>query len=640
LPISEYQAISTPEELRNQYKIGINALPQHIRANLDFPRVFWLDKISNAFKSHDTVVVRGASGQGKSSLAYRYLLDNYPESSIFCVEKLTSSEQAIALRSALSGIAKNNTVPVIVYMDVAPYDIHWVWLCEKMQSHSINMKLLITIREEDFRRSPIDKSKHHFSEIELTFCRDEAWELFQSHQNHEFLSFDDAWTSFGESGPLMEFIYMLNQAETLKARLTAQVNAIVQNDKDCADSWLEALMIISYAGKFNLRVSLANLFSTVRCNQQRRMMMTFENEYFLKTTDDGKIVESLHALRATLLYEILCIVSLTDELSILISTLKTIDSNALIMVISHIYENGIEDSFVDALATIPYKSWNLYAGCLRGLLWAEVHTFLVENKAIFDEGDKEVNNTFLRICVTDVTGLINVDMNDFWYILEQKNPGHKAKVDKVLDKLPSKKILYRYVKRFAEKTRTSLPLQKHLHPNELTLAGYSLFWLAKLGFEIPENEVEVSVPPNAIEESLDEYLNFLVGVQEQNWKSLYVSAYDQIKEQLIIKYNLVCFDDSSDEISAISIVDLLDEDIAVNLNHDFTMSIVMALRRLSSKKEKYKVKIVGQDVMDGITMPDMHKNIPTKKSALGLDYAIERHFSQPKRICSYASNLG
>lgn len=281
----EYRGSDSLEILNKEYLESVNALPQHIRFNLDVERSFWLNEIENAFDNHKIIIIRGAAGQGKSSLAYRFLLNSYSESDVICVERIVSEEQAVDILSALSGIAKNRTTSVIAYLDVAPYDTHWLWLCEKLYTHGTDIRLLITIREEDFRRTVIDYSKVSCAEIELVFGREEASELFQIYTDHDFLSFDDAWRSFGETGPLMEFTYMLNQSETLRKRLSSQIKRITQNESD-SEAWLQALSIISYAGKGNIRIDITKLFSTINCSNKRKMLDTFEKEYFLRIVDD------------------------------------------------------------------------------------------------------------------------------------------------------------------------------------------------------------------------------------------------------------------------------------------------------------------------------------------------------------------
>ena len=63
-----------------------------------------------------------------------------------CIHKVISEEQAIDILSILRGL--NDRKDIAVYLDVEPYDVHWLWICEKAVELGVDFKILITIREE------------------------------------------------------------------------------------------------------------------------------------------------------------------------------------------------------------------------------------------------------------------------------------------------------------------------------------------------------------------------------------------------------------------------------------------------------------------------------------------------------------
>ena len=93
-----------------------------------------------AFKEKNVVIIRGASGQGKSTLAYRYLLDNYSEDFIFAVEHITDSKQAEDIVLALNGLFNSESGDTIIYIDVSPYDTNWKWILEQIDKRGINLR--------------------------------------------------------------------------------------------------------------------------------------------------------------------------------------------------------------------------------------------------------------------------------------------------------------------------------------------------------------------------------------------------------------------------------------------------------------------------------------------------------------------
>jgi len=61
------------DRLADQFQQGTSARYEHILARCDIPRRRWLDRIGAGFEKAFVVIVHGASGQGKSALAYRWL---------------------------------------------------------------------------------------------------------------------------------------------------------------------------------------------------------------------------------------------------------------------------------------------------------------------------------------------------------------------------------------------------------------------------------------------------------------------------------------------------------------------------------------------------------------------------------------
>ena len=104
--LSELQLNDNKDELQNEFTQGVSVHPMHIRYGFDFKRNYWLQKISDALKNKGVAVIKGVSGQGKSALSYRYLLDNYPEGYVFCVRAIASETQAQNLVSSLDGLGK------------------------------------------------------------------------------------------------------------------------------------------------------------------------------------------------------------------------------------------------------------------------------------------------------------------------------------------------------------------------------------------------------------------------------------------------------------------------------------------------------------------------------------------------------
>ncbi|ETT67435.1 hypothetical protein BSK66_29370 [Paenibacillus odorifer] len=610
-PIYEYNDIYDHELLHAEYSAGINALPQHIRANLDFPRKKWNDIIEDAFLSSNIVVIRGVSGQGKSTIAYRFLIEHYLERDIICIEKVLSEEQAIDISAALQSMARERKSTLAVCLDVGPYDTSWLWICEQLSAHGANLKLIITIREEDFRRATIDYSKHRFVEVELYLFKEEAQEIFTRYPSANFLSFEEAWDSFGEDGPFMEFAYMLNQQGTLREKLRAQIDRITQQEI-YADEWLQILEVVSYVGKYNLKVSASTIFEKLSCPQRRKMLTLFEKEYFLRESKDKQYLESLHALRANILYDILKEQSLISEFDTLKLSLQLITDTPLMLVVEFLQKNSMSFDIVKSLAKINYNSWSVYAGVLKAVLWGEVYSYYWKNKNVIDKGNELINN-FIMFGITDVTGYLkDIDSSAFVDIWKRRNPSKYQDFLDLKAKLESKALSYEYLDLFITESSSTLPLDTIMRAEDVTAMGFCLYWFSIRDYLLPEPTFE-SVLPSMNSTNLEDYLNLLVGLSYQNWLTIY-NRLRTLAEKIIISQLGIVYCEVTNEVTVHAIYNILEcEDTDFNRR---ILRVVDAIRKLYPKKQMYNVEMIGFDIIDNIELPSSKKNIPIENLPL------------------------
>ena len=204
------------------------------------------------------------------------MLDNFSEDFIFVIEHITDSKQAEDIVLALNGLFNSERGETIIYIDVSPYDTNWKWILEQIDKRGINLKILITIREEDYRRTDLNYAGLKVQEIELKLEEDEAREIYNLYGGSDkYLNFEDAWQSFGKEGPFMEFIYLLKEKQTLTERLKMQVDNIIEKEND-SDEWLKFLLIVSYAGKENFRIDLKMIGNVIKSkNMSKNMAYSF-----------------------------------------------------------------------------------------------------------------------------------------------------------------------------------------------------------------------------------------------------------------------------------------------------------------------------------------------------------------------------
>jgi len=155
-----------PEEqqhlLETQFYQGSAATYKHILSDVDVIRSAKLQEIRDQFRKSKVVIVHGASGQGKSTLAYRYLHDFVGEDWRFRVKVIESRVHALSIKNALLEHASAFNVPIVVYLDVSPKDDGWPQLVTEITQATDNVRTLVTLREEDFRKANISQADFFF----------------------------------------------------------------------------------------------------------------------------------------------------------------------------------------------------------------------------------------------------------------------------------------------------------------------------------------------------------------------------------------------------------------------------------------------------------------------------------------------
>ena len=591
---------------RKAYENGVSALPQHIMNNFDIPRLHWLGILKESHDAHSITILHGASGQGKSSLAYRYLIDNYASNEIFVVSGIANQQQAIDISAALRELQKNE-YNLIVYIDVRPYDKNWVWLIEQVFTLNLKIPVLVTIREEDFNRNPLDRNYIQYNDIELTLNEIEAQDLYNRYPTDKHISSSDSWNAFGEYNLLMEFIFFLRENESLKSRLQTQINKLILEEEN-VENWLFALLIISYAGRKEVPLSSKKLFAHIEIKNCLKMMQVFHKEYWVKSFEDNATLSSLHPVRALLLYDIILEKLVIEEESVLLQAIQFTDHHPQTLLVDFFYRESVSPTFIENLSEIAFTTWGTYAGVIESLLWLSVWQYYKKHKHVIDEGNSLTNNTFAFIMITDVTGYLKVDNAFLLEMLEKQNPVHFQKTVDLLQQIEEKEIDYCHVDNFMRQTITRLPLTSILCFDELTYCGFALFWHAQRGFILEESHFDYVVEHIDYSDVLAA-CEFCLGVQKQQWRNLYNIVLNIIKPILATELNIVYIDDNTDVLRAYVINDVS----SCGSNHTKTMLVVDGLRLLYCDKEEYHITLIGSDILEGIPVLDNVKMIKNDK---------------------------
>ena len=105
------------------------------------------------------------------------------------------------------------------------------------------------------------------------------------------------------NGPLIEFVYLLTNNQTLTQRLQEQIDALQR--EGISDEWLELLQLVCYAGRLGCAVNLADVKNVIHCSTMHAAVRRLKDEYLIRVIDENTI-EALHPVRAKIVFDALC----------------------------------------------------------------------------------------------------------------------------------------------------------------------------------------------------------------------------------------------------------------------------------------------------------------------------------------------
>lgn len=363
----------------------------HILVGLDFPRDEKLTAIAKAFTKRNIVIVHAASGQGKTTLAYRYLYNNYTDDKRFVIERIQDVRHAATIAGALLDFVATQQEAIAVYMDVHPQDTAWTEVARQL-AHQPNLHLLITIREEDYQRTNVAGAGFLAEEVDLAFTQAEARLIFARSatavRHARFLNFEDAWATFNSNGPLLEFVYLLTHTTTLRQRLEGQIFVLRQEARQEKDKdKLQLLALVAVASACDARLQTAKLLEALNLFDPEHTLQLLEQEYLIRRNQEEQTIGGLHAVRSQILVELLTSPDVTPWLSLAKQVLPLLCEEDLETFLLHAFvEHPTALSpLLSIITTFQPATWRGGAGLLRCLLRAGVRAYLATNQDVIAE---------------------------------------------------------------------------------------------------------------------------------------------------------------------------------------------------------------------------------------------------------------
>jgi len=336
-----------------------------------------------------------------------------PEQWRYSIRYLQDKNQIARVANALAGHLRVINAPLYLHLDVSPRDHEWPELVKNLLDEK-NIRLLITIREEDLARNTVSDAELGFLKtIPLVFNESEARiiyeRLLKRDETAPFPSFDDAWGRFGGEGPLLEFVYFITQAESLKDRLHNQVLRLreeVRTNKLFPEEFV-FMRVCAVASAFEARVDAVSLATELKLKDPVRTLQLLEEEYLLRSTHDKRHVEALHPIRSEIL---------AHELT---NPVFEPWREAAQLAIDHMPEPDLEAFLLYAFARRPEdveylvkaiyrycpKTWSGVAAIIRALIWLGVKEYVDANMPLIVEARVVFTQAWYMALKFDISGI-------------------------------------------------------------------------------------------------------------------------------------------------------------------------------------------------------------------------------------------
>jgi hypothetical protein len=398
------------QRLRDTYRRGAQATWEHIVAGSDSTRTERLSEVRSKLDRYDAVVIRGASGQGKSSLAFRYLYEFHPDGTRFLVRFVEGRSHAARIAAALRAHVLGMQIPAVALLDLSPADSGWTVLLPELTAAGI--KVIVAVREEDIRRAGRFPPAVRVGEVSLDgVTKDEAVQIYESlaqQRATSTLDFDQAWTQFHarEAAPLLEFTHLVTQGQSLALTVEEQIRRLQAEatgggTSGISERHLRLLALAAIVNSAEARIDLQGALETVGLDPLTRPLAVLEREYLLKADAATRpTLAALHALRSQAVVAALFHDSPEEWISVALRALPLVpDADVerfLLFAFSRYPEHSA--SLIDALQLLPLRSW-MHAGAVgRALVWEGIRRYEQENRQTIDAAWAQYQQGWWMLC--------------------------------------------------------------------------------------------------------------------------------------------------------------------------------------------------------------------------------------------------
>jgi hypothetical protein len=611
---TELTVIET-ENLKEEFYYGISARYDHISAGLDVQRKQFLNDIAEGLNKHNVAIINGASGQGKSTIAYRYVFNKAASSLIYEVilqdDPLNTNEAILAI----SALTKGLKVPAYFILHVTPNTTSWLKIAREFANHKY-LRLLVTIRKEDWYRAQSAEPDFLYSDIELELAEEEAQIIFENLEQRRVISkhndFKDAWIELKKGVPLLEFVHAITQGSSLHDKLKSQVTQLEKEEAINPTGQLELLRTVSLSDAFGARVDAALVRNVPNI---KLLIDKFEKEYLLKHSSDRRYLTGLHPIRSVLIVEILFdefIVCKKDYISRCLQTIEQEDFYGFMLQALHAKVLSSAE-LIGCLKDSRRNTWTIYGAATKSFIWAGVRDYIDLNQQVLNDVFQTAGDGWS--IVADIYHGGTLDLEATLSGLPGENENLLNAMRDTRERLSPKSDVYLPLTQFFDQTKLPPLPSNYSDWREL---GDALFWLKHT-----ENRAE-QITGLGIEdfkkafEILDTHdlATMMLGMHEysEEFNSIRLELAALFDEKIQEEYQVPLLQ-VNDDVNVEFMIDMTQDMEFKNL-HNKTMEVIDMLRLAYPDKAKYCSQGHGHRITE-LPYDDTNKHISARNLPIG-----------------------
>lgn len=294
LPLNLEPVRFAAEERIGDYYDGKHARPGHILEGLDVKRPRWLKAIADVFQRKACCVIRASSGQGKSSLLYRYAYEQRATSTILRLHRCSTDAEVDATVSYL----REFDGPALVVVDNLGYGTR-LWGHAAARLAGTRARFLVSSREEDWHRYAPPLASISCGTVEPSLDMQEAQQIYdelerRGRRRAGVPSAKWAYEKVAARRLLIEFIYLVTHGQMLRERIEDQIRQMHERGEERAK--LDVLRLVAMAQVYGSAIPLDALEKEVKFDGDPGLALrSLEGEYLVI---ERGFAEGLHLVRS------------------------------------------------------------------------------------------------------------------------------------------------------------------------------------------------------------------------------------------------------------------------------------------------------------------------------------------------------